>query len=78
MDIKNEIPWIEVDINFPQCPHCGRKCEDIYEDMDDNPNLKIVDVREMYDHYYGVVYHNWRSIIICPRCGGKFQFEDGS
>ncbi len=76
--IKKEIPWIEIDANFPQCPHCGRLCEDVYEHLNEHPNCEIFDVTEMYDSYYGVHYHDWRTVITCPDCSGKFQFNDGS
>ena len=73
----DDIPVIEIDENFPQCPHCKRLCEDIYESFS-NEFVKVTNVRKAWDSHHEIMYDEWLAIITCPGCGGKFQFEDAS
>ena len=76
---NSEIPYIEVDADFPTCPHCGRQCSDVYESFDEeNKNLEIEFRRTFYDSYFGVEIQEWNAVITCPKCNGRFQFDDAS
>jgi len=74
---NDEILEIEVDANFPTCPHCGNYCGAIYEDFDEK-YIKITPFRKRYDPYYGAFIDDFNVVIACPECGGKFQFDDAS
>ena len=75
--MSEDIPIIPIDENFPQCPHCKRFCEDVYE-IFDKEFVEVADVKPAWDSYHEIRYEEWLTIITCPDCGGKFQFEDAN
>jgi len=51
----------------------------VYESFDEeNKNLEIEFRRTFYDSYFGVEIQEWNAVITCPKCNGKFQFDDAS
>ena len=75
--MDEEVPEIEINANFPECPHCKRICEDAYDGTLEG-FVEYTSVRKAWDSFHEFQYEEWRAIITCPGCGGKFQFEDAS